>query len=167
MIVSVRIEDHSERIKLLIEQKLGDLCEHAAELLAEQYKERLGRQEAPPHSRAGRTPYAYNGWKPGGFGPVNQDTTVNNIPPFFSAVQQESLYTYISTMYGSIGFLRKGHVTKRDQNYLLYYSIRQDSARREWVVKEYRQYKKQLVSQLRQRMKENLAARGGQSATPF
>jgi hypothetical protein len=152
MIVSVRIEDHSERIKLLIEEKLGDLCEHAA---------------APPHSRRDRTPYAYNGWKPGGFGPVNQDTTVNNIPPFFSAVQQKSLYTYINTMYGSIGFLRQGHVTKREQNYLLYYSIRQDADRREWVVKEYRKYKKQLVSQLRQRMKENLAARGGQSATPF
>jgi hypothetical protein len=165
--LTVRIEDHSDKIKLLVEQKLADLCSDAAELLADQYKERLSRQEAPPHSRAGRTPYAYNGWKPGGFGPINEDTRVNNIPPKFSAVQEESLYTYISSMYGSIGFLRKGHVTKRDQNYLLYYSIRQDSARREWVVKEYRQYKKQLVSQLRQRMKENLAARGGQSATPF
>jgi hypothetical protein len=143
------------------------LCENAAELLAEQYKERLSRQEAPPHSRRDRTPYAYNGWKPGGFGPENKETTVNNIPPFFSAVQQKSLYTYISTMYGSIGFLRQGHVTQRDQNYLLFYSIRQDADRREWVVKEYGKYKKQLVSQLRQRMKENLAARGGQSATPF
>lgn len=166
MRVTVRFEDYSDAVKEAVNEMVNDLCVAAAESLVEHYMDRLSRQEAPPHSFPDRTPYAYNGWKPGGYGPVNENTTVNNIPPEFSAVQTQSLYTYLRAESGNIGFLRQGHVTRRDQNYLLYYSIRTDGQRREWVVRDYKRYSSQLRSQLRSRMRANRASRGD-SGVPF
>jgi len=165
--MSVRFEDHSDAIRQRIAAMLADVCENAAEKLTDKYSEKLSRQQAPPHSRKDRTPYAYNGWIRGGYGPVNEETTVNNIPPFFSAIQQESLYTYLRSSGGEIGFLRQGHVTRRDQNYLIQYSTRTDGQRREWVVKEYRKYKSELRNDLRAQIMANRVAAVGQSDVPF
>ena len=148
MTVTVRFEDFSERVKLIVQERTEMLCEIAAEKLTETYSNQLSRTIAPPHSRAGRTPHAYNGWARNGYGPVNDETDVNNIPPEFSAPQTDFLYTYLRSSGGDIGFLRQGHVTRRVQNYLIRYSTRTDKHRREWVVKEYRKSRKRLAAEL-------------------
>lgn len=166
MQVTVRIEDYSDAVKEAVNEMVNDLCVAAAESLAKNYREILSENTAPPHSAPGEIPHSYNGWKPGGYGPVNTGTEINNIPPFFSSMQSAPLHKFISSDGGGIGFT-DSHVTDRSQNYLLFYSITKDaSARREWVSRGYKEYKTRLRSRLQARVRANRASRGD-SGVPF
>ena len=150
--VSVSFVDHSAEIMELLERKLRAAVGNAAEELAEVYKSRsfgLQRRIAPPHSRKGQVPYAYLGWKDGGFGPVNGFGERNNTPKQgFSSTQTDYLSSYIhgtgtpegQRIQGLVGFI-DSHVTSRSQNYLLWH----DRNGRPWVNRLYQRGRKRVA----------------------
>jgi hypothetical protein len=139
MTASVRIVDYRERFRDALLKRLGLGMAAAAEELKGTYAQMLS-VPAPPHSDVGGIPKAYNGFKPGGYGPVNSSTTVNNIPPVFDQVQTDSLVEYLGvSTEGAVGEqeilvgFRQSHVGSRDQNYLIWH----DQNGRPWVERGY------------------------------
>lgn len=120
-----------QNLKIRIENILQVMVSAAAETLAGQYQAELSRRFAPPHSRIGRVPHAYNGPKPGGYDNTGGVPGLKNNRPEtgFARDQTDPLYTYIQTDGGKIGFSLDGHVASRGQNYLLWH----DRNGRPWV----------------------------------
>lgn len=146
--LSARFEDRSFALQARMLKMLRRACEQAADRLAEGYRAGLQARTAPPHSAAGQIPHAYFGWKPGGFGPVNETTTVNNIPPEFSQEQTDYLSSYIESAGsdetgGAVVGFAPSHVTRRDQNYLLEHDARE----RPWVRPIYGRVKKLMADE--------------------
>ncbi len=125
--LTVRFEDHSDRVIAMLNRKLAAAIGAAAEDLADSYKFRLQLDESPEHSAPGQIPHRYFGHARDGYGPVNEVNEPNNTPlQGFSGTQTDFLATYIDggaddvfgIVNGYVGFL-PSHVTTRDQNYLL------------------------------------------------
>lgn len=148
--LSVRIEDHSQRIMELLERKLRAGLGAAAEDLADAYAFGLQADVSPPHSKRGEIPHAYLGHKPGGFGPLNGPGEINNTTQFgFSTDQTDYLSSYIrgaagapgQSLRGMVGFA-DSHVTRRSQNYLLMHN----ETGRPWVMPLFRSARQQMVA---------------------
>lgn len=148
--LSVRIEDHSQRIMELLERKLRAGLGAAAEDLADAYAFGLQREPAPPHSERGEIPHAYLGHKSGGFGPVFGPGEPNNQPASgFSSTQTDFLSSYIrgtagapgQSLRGMVGFA-DSHVTRRSQNYLLMH----DQNGRPWVNELFKPARQQMAA---------------------
>lgn len=149
--LSVRIEDHSQQVMELLERKLRAGLGAAAVDLADAYAFGLQRTIAPPHSVLGEIPHAYLGHKPLGYGPLFGEGERNNRQEVgFSATQSEYLSDYIrgasgapgQSLRGMVGFEESGHVTRREQNYL----IDHDRNGRPWVMPLYRSAKQQMAT---------------------
>ena len=126
--LTARYEDHSDRVIEMIAKRMTVAIRAAAETLAQEYRDKLMRRQAPPHSRPGQIPYMFFGQE-GGI-PNNRPETG------FSSEQENFLATYIDggaeyvfgDVDGYVGFM-PSHVTSRDKNYLLEH----DQAGRPWV----------------------------------
>lgn len=125
--LTARYEDHSDRVIEMLNRKLAAAINVAAESLAEAYRVRLQKFQAPPHSGQGEIPHRYLGHRTGGWGPVFGEGEINNRPESgFASVQTDYLATYIEggaddvfgIVNGYVGFL-PSHVAFREQNYLL------------------------------------------------
>ena len=128
--LTARYEDHSDRVIEMIAKRMAVAIRAAAETLAQEYKDKLMRQQAPPHSRPGQIPYMF-------FGQDNKLGVPYNRPETgFSSEQEDFLASYIwggaeyvfGDVDGYVGFM-PSHVTSRDQNYLLEH----DRRGRPWV----------------------------------
>jgi hypothetical protein len=120
--LSVRFSDNREAVKAVLARKVMAACVEAASVLAETYVEILG-DTAPPHSRVGEIPHAYNGHKLGGYGPVNGILQANNTSlQGFNGTQITFLKNYIDhsrSERGAVVGFSPSHVTTREKNYLL------------------------------------------------
>ena len=120
--LSVRFQDNREQIKEILRRKVSAACVEAANVLTESYVEILGTV-APPHSRVGEVPHAYNGHKLGGYGPVNAILQPNNTAlQGFNGTQITSLKNYIDfarSSNGAVVGFSPSHVNNREKNYLL------------------------------------------------
>ncbi len=164
---SVTFVDHSEAIQEKLNQRLALVLEAAAVSLADGFKFGLQANEAPPHSKAGGIPHAYNGHKIGGFGPVlGEDESRNNAPESgFDSVQTTFLSNYIrggasghfGTAEGYVGF-EPSHVGARYQNYLIAWDtgrgMPDGGERRPWVKPLFRKNRGQMIEAMRDKMKE-------------
>jgi hypothetical protein len=150
--LTVRFEDRSEEFLERLRRKLLAAVSAGARTLSERYVERLTETIAPPHSRMGQIPHAYLGWTPGGFGPVNRTTLINN------EGQIAFLATYIdftvgdsgSDLSSSIGFKPSHadgeyriHTAGSDGNYLLWHN----SNGRPWVGPIFDENRDQMANQ--------------------
>lgn len=123
----VSFRDNSENAIELIGNNVRVVLKAGAETLAEKYREGLQENFAPPHSKGGQIPHAYNGFIEGGFGPVNEDTRINNTSSQgFARDQQDYLSSYIIGIATAEGHRPRGligftpsHVDRRELNYLL------------------------------------------------
>lgn len=120
--LSVRFQDNREQVKEILRRKVLAACVEAAGVLAETYVSILGK-EAPPHSRPGEIPHAYNGHKIGGYGPVNAILQANNTArQGFNGTQITFLKNYIDhsrSQNGAVVGFSPSHVNNREKNYLL------------------------------------------------
>ena len=148
--LTARFEDHSDRVIEMLNRKLAAAIGVAAENLAEAYRVRLQKFQAPPHSNIGEIPHRYLGHRPGGWGPVFGEGEINNRPESgFSSIQDDYLATYIEggaddvfgIVNGYVGFL-PSHVTFREKNYLLMW----DQNGRPWVDEIYGTAKPEMAS---------------------
>lgn len=165
--IAVRFEDHSERIIELLERKLRAGLGEAARILGEDYSSGLQRETAPEHSAPGQIPHRYWGWKPDGYGPLNAPERLNNIPELgFSAKQGDYLAEYIrgtgvpegQKLQGLVGFEETGHVTRREQNYLIHWDQGTvkglSGVRRPWVRPIYDKSKPPMIDAFKEKFRE-------------
>ena len=155
---TVRVPDG---IRKMIARKVADACVAAADVLAVEYFKALTYAIAPPHSSPGEIPHAYAGWREGGFGPVNDDTTINNTPrQGFAKNQEYFLAAYIrsarSSTGGSVGFT-PSHVRDRFMNYLLGWDqgmiLGQQVPVRPWVKPVYQRSQGLMIQAVRESLK--------------
>ena len=157
------------RIAARIAERVSNACVRAAEVLATEYTSGLQESVAPPHSRPGQIPHAYNGYVQGGFGPVNADTRVNNTPlQGFAYDQQMYLSEYIRSARdgfgGAVGF-SPSHVQSRFKNYLIGWDqgrIEYTSVpRRPWIRPLFDQAKSKMIGAARAGLREAVAQNSG------
>lgn len=130
--LTVRFEEHSDRIAKVLSRKLLAAMDAAASELADSYRFGLQREIAPPHSRPGQIPHAFN-----------------EQPPSSNTGQVDYLSSYIESgsagefnePVGFVGFT-PSHVVSRQENYL----IDHDLQGRPWVKPIYDQSKLNMVA---------------------
>jgi hypothetical protein len=157
------------RIAARIAERVSNACVRAAEVLAVEYKEGLQATVAPPHSRPGQIPHAYMGYVQGGFGPVNDDTRINNTPlQGFAYDQQMYLSEYIRSArdgFGGVVGFSPSHVQSRFKNYLIGWDqgrIEYTSVpRRPWIRPLYDQAKSRMIGAARAGLREAVAENTG------
>jgi hypothetical protein len=119
--LSVRFSDNREAVKAVLARKVMAACVEAASVLAETYVEILS-DSAPPHSRPGEIPHAYNGHKEYGYR-KNLPLQPNNTAVWgFNGTQITFLKNYIDhsrSERGAVVGFSPSHVTTREKNYLL------------------------------------------------
>jgi hypothetical protein len=119
--LSVRFQDNREQIKEILRRKVSAACVEAANVLTESYVEILSTS-APPHSRPGEIPHAYNGHKEGGYR-KNLPLQPNNTAVHgFNGTQITFLKNYIDfarSSNGAVVGFSPSHVNNREKNYLL------------------------------------------------
>lgn len=120
--LNVSFRDNSEAIKELLIRKVQAATEAAARVLAKEYKKAMDTR-SPKHSPAGTIPNKYLGWRPEGYGPVNEGRILNNTTlQGFSSDQDNYLKEYIQAARsnnGAVVGFEPSHVTTRQKNYLL------------------------------------------------
>lgn len=157
------------RISASIAERISNACVRAAEVLAVEYTRGLQESEAPPHSRPGQIPHAYMGYVQNGFGPVNEDTRINNTPlQGFAYDQQMYLSEYIRSArdeFGGVVGFSPSHVPSRFKNYLIGWDqgrIEYTSVpRRPWILPLYEQAKARMIGAARAGLKEAVAENSG------
>ena len=147
--LTARFEDYSDEVGKMVARRLTVAIRAAAETLAQEYRDKLMRRQAPPHSRPGQIPYMFFG---------KEDGVPNNRPETgFSAEQDNFLASYISggaeyvfgDVDGYVGFM-PSHVTNRDQNYLL----RHDRSSRPWVRRVFESARNAMIRAAEARLME-------------
>ena len=157
------------RVAAIIAERISNACVRAAEALAVEYTKGLQESEAPPHSRPGQIPHAYMGYIQNGFGPVNEDTRINNTPlQGFAYDQQMYLSEYIRSArdeFGGVVGFSPSHVPSRFKNYLIGWDqgrIEYTSVpRRPWILPLYEQAKSKMIDAARAGLKEAVADNSG------
>ena len=147
--LTARFEDHSEEVSKMIAKRLALAIRETAETLAQEYRDKLMRRQAPPHSRPGQIPYMFFGQEGG---------VPNNRPETgFSSEQENFLASYIwggaeyvsGDVDGYVGFM-PSHVTSRDKNYLLEH----DKAGRPWVKRIFESARGDMIRVFETKMME-------------
>jgi hypothetical protein len=119
--LSVRFEDNREAVKAVLARKVMAACVEVSNVLTEQYVEMLGTP-APPHSRPGEVPHAYNGHKEFGYRKFQPLQPNNTAASGFNGTQITFLKNYIDygrSGYGAVVGFTPSHVSTREKNYLL------------------------------------------------
>jgi hypothetical protein len=169
MFVASFDQSSKSRIAARIVERVSNACVRAAEVLAVGYTEGLQASVAPPHSRPGQIPHAYMGYVQGGFGPVNDDTRINNTPlQGFAYDQQMYLSEYIRSArdgFGGVVGFSPSHVQSRFKNYLIGWDqgrIEYTSVpRRPWIRPLYDQTKSRMIGAARAGLREAVAENTG------
>jgi hypothetical protein len=160
--VEVGFRDHSEDVFEDIILRADQICDAAAVVLRDGYQRTLTSIRAKPHSPVGAIPYKYDGPNLNGYDPAlfdRMDGRKNNlVEDGFARDQTDFLANYLRSNRGMIGFSRSGHVAHRTQNYLLSWDGKDKSfpgtdGNRPWIKPIYRQYKSQMIAEVRRRLR--------------
>ena len=136
--LTARYEDHSDEVGKMVARRLTVAIRAAAETLAQEYRDKLMRRQAPPHSRPGQIPYMFFG---------KEDGVPNN--SFLASYISGGAEYVFGDVDGYVGFM-PSHVTNRDQNYLL----RHDRSSRPWVRRVFESARNAMIRAAEARLME-------------
>lgn len=192
--ISVSFADHSGEFLQQLQLRAQAACYAAAQVLAEDFRSGLQQTQAPPHSVVGEIPHKYDGYREFGYDDKRRRGIKNNAPETdFSATQSDYLSNYIEASRSNrgavIGFMKSGsHVTRRDQNYLIYHDqgmwtkVRPEAiqkarlskkkiprpkfVRRPWIQPIYKRSRARMISEAADAFMMSPSG-GGSGDTPF